>query len=210
MQRARPRSRPMLALLVLAVASCQAPDPRTLPRPGVAITAAPRSLEEQVRELSEASRPGPMHQRLDALVGDWNVRLCDVAADQGERDLAHGEAHIEWVHERRFLAWRATLELAGSTSGFVGYDQRSKQYQLLMISSLSSGMGVASGYGDLDGQGIRFSQEMLDPGTGARLRMTSILRSIAPDHFVLDAMGVDEHGTERVVRRTHYERAVKR
>lgn len=208
MQRALPRLGPIL--VVLALAGCQAPDPRTLPRPGAAIPAEPRSLEEQVRELSAASRPGAMHQRLDALVGDWIVRLCEVAVDQGERELARGDARIEWVHERRFLAWRASLEIAGSTSGFLGYDQRSKQYQLLMISSLSSGMGVASGTGDLDDPGISFSQEILDAGTGARLRMTSILRSLGPDHFVLDAMGVDERGTERVVRRTHYERAVRR
>src|SRR5690349_13184881 len=111
MPRARPSLRansrgPVGALvpvfIVLALGACQAPDPRTLPRPGVAIVTAPRSLEEQVQELAAASRPGPMHQRLEALVGDWSVRLCEVASDQSERELARGTARIEWVHERRF------------------------------------------------------------------------------------------------------------
>jgi hypothetical protein len=76
-----------------------------------------------------------------------------------------------------------------------------------MISSLSSGMGVASGHGDLSGSGIRFTQETLDPASDRRWRMTSSLRLISRDHFVLDALGVDAQGEERVVRRTHYRRS---
>ena len=201
--------RSIVVVWMLATAACQAPDPRQLPRPGPVPAGPPPTLEQQIAELSAASAPGPMHKRLDVLAGDWTVRLCEVAVDQSERDLAHGEAHIAWVHDGRFLQWEAKLDLAGSTSGFLGFDRRQEQYQLLMISSLSSGMGVASGFGDLDGSGIRFSQEMVDPRTGSHLRMSSALRSISPDHFVLDAMGVDEHGVERVVRRTHYQR-VKR
>lgn len=190
--------------------ACQAPDPRASTLLAAA-AAAPRSLDEQVQELSAASQPGSMHARLEALAGDWSVSLCEVAADQREREVARGTARLEWMHGRRFLAWNAELERTGTTSGFLGFDLRSQQYQLLMISSLSSGMGVAIGYGDFAEQGIRFTQELVDPPSGRRLRMTSVLRSIAVDHFVLDAYGVDEAGLERVVRRTHYRRTgVKR
>ncbi|MBI5364028.1 MAG: DUF1579 family protein [Planctomycetes bacterium] len=191
---------------VLAVA-CQAPDPRA-PRPNALVSAAaPRTLEEQVQELAAASQPGAMHARLELLAGLWSVSLCEVAADQRERELARGAARLDLVHGGRFLAWTAELERAGTTSGFLGYDLRHQQYQLLMISSLSSGMGVATGYGDLAGQGIRFTQETVDPPTGRRLRMASVLRALDRDHFVLDSFGVVEQGLERIVRRTPYRRA---
>lgn len=197
----------MLALVLAACVSsgCQAADPRTAPRPVAA--SAPVSLAEQVREAARASTPGARHRELEPLAGDWRVELADVAEDQSERSVAHGEGRLEWVHERRYLAWSARLEGAGTTSGFLGFDLRLGQYQLLMISSLSTGMGVATGYGDLTGQGVRFTLESVDPASGQRARMSSVLRIVDANHFVLDAYGVDAAGRERVVRRTHYRRA---
>lgn len=201
------RTRIAALLGCVLAAACQAPDPRA-PRPNALVPGAmPRTLDEQVLELAAASRPGAMHARLEPLAGVWIVSLCDVGIDQRERALAGGSARLDWVHGGRFLAWTAELDRAGTTSGFLGYDLRHQQYQLLMISSLASGMGVATGYGDLDGQGIRFTQETVDPPSGRRLRMASVLRALDRDHFVLDAFGVDEQGLERVVRRTHYRRA---
>lgn len=195
------------AIVLLLLAACQAPDPRQAPPKGLASSnPVPADLDAQVAELAAASRPSSMHARLEPLAGDWTVRLCEVAEDQGEREWTRGRARLEWVHGGRFLAWTAQLERAGSTSGFLGYDVRNQQYQLLMISSLSTGMGVAYGYGDVAGQGIRFTQETVDPPSGRRMRMTSVLRLLDRDHFVLDAHGLDERGVDRVVRRTHYDR----
>lgn len=199
------RTLAVLSLAAFASTGCQAADPRTTPRAPVAGVAP--SLAEQVREASRASTPGARHRQLEPLAGDWRIELADVAEDQTERSVAHGEGRLEWVHERRYLAWFAHLEGTGTTSGFLGYDLRQEQYQLLMISSLSTGMGVASGYGDLAGQGVRFTLESLEPASGQRARMSSVLRIVDANHFVLDAYGVDGAGRERVVRRTHYRRA---
>jgi Protein of unknown function (DUF1579) len=202
-----PISRSLALALVAALAACQAADPRMEPAGGRAAASGPRTLQEEVATLARASRPGPMHARLRALAGRWTVSLGSVAFDQSEREEARGTAALEWVHDGRFLSWTADIEGTGTTSGFLGYDLRHAQYQLLMISSLSTGMGVATGYGDLEGEGIRFTQEIVDPPSGRRMRMTSTLRLVDADHFVLDAYGVDERGEERVLRRTHYRRA---
>lgn len=194
----------LLTLTSLVCAGCRAADPREVAR--TAAVAPPPTLAEQVRDAARASAPGPMHRRLDTLAGDWRVELTDVAEDQTERPVAHGDARLEWVHDHRYLAWSARLAEAGTTTGFLGYDLRQEQYQLLMISSLSTGMGVATGYGDPAGQGVRFTLESFDPSHGQRARMSSLLRLLGPNHFVLDAYGVDAAGRERVVRRTHYRR----
>ena len=206
-----PTSRSLAVALAAALAACQAPDPRTETTIGRSAPSGPRTLQEEVAMLARASRPGPIHAGLRALAGSWEVSLVSVAFDQSEREEARGTAVLEWVHDGRFLSWAADIGGTGTTSGFLGFDLRHAQYQLLMISSLSTGMGVATGYGDLAGEGIRFTQEIVDPPSGRRMRMTSTLRLVDADHFVLDAFGVDERGEERVLRRTHYRRAgVKR
>jgi hypothetical protein len=185
----------------VAFAACSAPDPRAtfgMPAP----SAAP-AFGEQVRTLAAGSQPGAMHRRLDALVGDWEVTLADVDVAQAETVLTRGAARLEWVHGGRYIAWNASLDHAGTTSGYLGYDLRGSRYQLSMVSSLSTGMGVADGFGDLRGAGIRFTLENFDPASGQRVRLVSVLRSIDADHFVLESLGADE----RVVRRTHHTRA---
>lgn len=189
-----------VAGLGMLLAACSAPDPRER-RPPEA-THAPQPLAEQVHALAISSAPGAMHRRLDPLVGDWTVTLADVAPTQAETVLASGHAHLEWSHGGRYLAWNAQLDSAGTTSGYLGYDLRGSRYQLLMVSSLSTGMGVADGVGDVRGSGIRFTLESFDPASNQRVRLVSLLRLVAPDHFVLESLGADE----RVVRRTHYAR----
>lgn len=186
------------ALAFAALAACSAPDPRTTPATAQPIVAP--AFADQVRTLEAGSRPGTMHRRLDGLIGDWDVALADVDPTQAETVVARGAARLEWVHGGRYVLWSATLEHAGTTSGFLGYDLRGSRYQLSMVSSLSSGMGVADGYGDPRGSGIRFTLENYDPSSGQRVRLVSLLRSIDANHFVLESLGAED----RVVRRTHY------
>lgn len=161
-----------------------------------------------MRDSSRASQPGAQHKKLASLAGDWDLRLMSVEPDQSENELARGTAHLAWLLEGRFLRWEETLDIAGSTTGFLGYDARHGEYELLMISGLSTGMGVGRGTGDLSTGGIAFTLEDFDRQSGQRLRMSSRLRSIAPDHFLLDFLGQDPSGDERVMLRRHYRRAL--
>src|SRR5688572_11773481 len=174
----RPMRTALLLAVVLVPAACQSPDPRASRSANPAIVASAPTFEEQVRALAAGSQPSGAHLRLDPLAGDWRVTLSDVGENGKEVDLTHGTARLAWTHGGRFLSWQAELEGTGTTSGFLGFDLRHDEYQLLMISSLSSGMGVASGHGDLSGSGIRFTQETLDLASDRRLRMTSSLRLI--------------------------------
>ncbi len=134
-----------------------------------------------------------------------------VAVDEqaAETELARGEGELEWKLDGRFLQWTATLSIAGAprtTTGYLGFDVRSKEYELLMISNLATGMQVALGRGDPERDGLRFTLEQLDPETGAGIRAVSVLRLISKDHFALDQLASDGNGHERVVQRHHYRR----
>jgi hypothetical protein len=170
---------------------------------------APPTVEEQAREAERASRPRSEHRALEVLVGKWRTALVDVGVDGSESGSRGGSAVIEWVLGGRYLDWRATLELGGEvheTHGYLGYDLNQREYQMLMISDLASGMSVARGRGDLSGAGIKLVLEVVDPGSGAIRRAQSGLRVVGRDHFVLEQVGMDGEGNERIMRRTHYRR----
>lgn len=195
--------------LVLAAAGCVShpdPAPARLP-PG----ATQPSLAEQAAIQAAASRPGKKHRALDTFVGAWLTSNVAVDAEGRETDPVSGRAAVEWVLGGRYLSIDANLSLPdGAThtwSGFLGYDESLEEYQWLMVSDLSTGMGVAHGRGELTHGGIRFALDVVVPRTGGLARATSVLRATDADHIVLEQIGLDATGVERVLRRTHYQRA---
>lgn len=198
---------------LFTLSACFAPEPARVPR-NIAPVESPRtSIEEQARAAARASEPRSEHRVLETLVGTWNTSVVSVAGDGTESDPRSGVAAIEWVLGGRYLKWDATLDLGTevhATTGFLGYDVNQGEYQLLMISDLATGMGVAHGRGDVGDAGLKFVLDVTEPGTGAVRRAVSTMRATSHDQFVLEQLGQDGAGNERVVRRTHYRRATPR
>jgi hypothetical protein len=198
--------------LCLVLTACVASEPVRAPRRVNAPVPLVETIENQAREAASASRPRKEHRALEALVGIYATRVVGVGPDGEDLDPRPGRAVIESALGGRYLKWDALLDLGSethSTTGFLGFDINQAEYQLLMISDLATGMGVARGRGDLHGTGVRFTIEVPDPESGAVRRAVSILRIVDADRFVLEQIGVDAAQKERVVRRTHYERLKK-
>lgn len=194
---------PIVLLCACATAAPERPQSQSV------APAPPLSLEAQTIELERGSRPGPEHHRLAALCGEWNVTMVSVDERGRETEIARGVGQLESILDGRFVRWSATLGIAGAprtTMGFLGFDLRSKTYELLMISNLATGMEVARGQGDPERGGLRFTLEQVDPASGASIRAISVLRIVSKDHFALDQIANDSVGQERVVQRHHYRR----
>lgn len=194
---------------LLSLVACVASDPRPTERIVPVRLPPPTTIDEQAREAAQNSRPRDEHRALTPLAGRWKTSVVQVDATGAESDPHEGSATIEWILGGRYLQWGAVLGIGGqdyATTGFLGFDANQSEYQMLMISDLATGMGVARGRGDVAERGIRLTLEVVDPSNGAIRRAQSVLRLVDANHFVLDQVGVDERGVERVVRRTHYRR----
>ena len=206
----------LAAALALLLAACETGGrPPSSAGAAAAAVADPVPLDEQVKALSTQSRPGPKHAALGPLAGTWDVVLSDIGADQKETERFRGSATLAWMLGGRFLRWDVSVDfgaMPGTTTGFLGFDSRLDEYELLMISDLAQGMAVARGTGELAGAGLVFTVEQLDPRSGARARSRSRLRLLAADHFILqqlepDAPNSGSGGGEHATRVWHYRRA---
>lgn len=197
--------RTVLGCLLLAVCvGCESTTPRRPAPPRVA-PAEPPNVEAQVEAFEAASRPGPMHKKLVVLVGDWDTSVVRVAPDGTEIPAGSGRTSITPLFEGRYLRWEGTMTLGErtqETTGWLGYDRNVGEYQLCMITSFSSGMGIFHGQGDLAREGILFVLERLDSATGARLEARNRLKVLTPEHFVIEDEDEDRH----VRTRSHYRR----
>jgi hypothetical protein len=205
-----------LSLVVLLWLGCGCETGGTRPPPlgasNAGSTAPAMPLAEQVKQLAATSTPGPKHAALAVLEGEWKVALSSLSASGTETDSFLGEATLTKILGGRFLRWDASIDFGGAsgkTTGFLGYDSRYAEYVLMMISDLSQGMEVARGGGELQGPGIVFTLEQLDPRNGAHVRSRSRLRVIDHGHFVLEQLEPGGDGVDRVVRAWHYRRSTE-
>lgn len=201
------------AVSVLAALAACASDPSQRPPAPAPMPPAPRvSIEDQAASAERASAPGPKHRALEVFAGTWTSVSADIDAAGAEANPRAGRATLTWVLRGRFLRWNQELVLETGTrvtEGYLGWDGFLDEYQLLMVSDLANGMGVARGQGDPRRDGIRLVLDIPTPGTGNVMRATSILRADGPDHFVLEQIGIDSNGREGVQRRTRFTRAAK-
>ncbi len=181
------------------------------PAPRNSVGLPPPSLAEQAAIQETATRPGKHHRALDPFVGAWLTTNVAVDVQARESDAVPGRAAVQWVLGGRYLRIDADLSIEGggthTWSGFLGFDDSTEEYQWLMVSDLSTGMGVAHGRGEFSHGGIRFLLDVIVPRNGSLARAQSVLRAIDADHVVLEQIGTDATGLERVLRRTHYRRA---
>jgi hypothetical protein len=145
------------------------------------------------------------HYSLDPLVGTWTTRFVNVSADGTERPHL-GNAKIMGRGRPLLNGCDARYRAAGARRWATWLSLNRAEYQLLMISDLTTGMSVAHGRGDINAKGIRLTIEVVDPTSGAIKRAQSTLRLVDKNHSLLEQLGVDPQGEERIVRRTHYQR----
>jgi|LakMenEpi03Aug12_release.lakeMendotaPanAssembly.Ray.scaffolds.fasta_scaffold00556_13 hypothetical protein len=166
-------------------------------------------MEDQVEALERLSRPGKQHAKLQSLAGEFRMESARVEPDGSETKTAlTGLARLEWILGSRYLRWDSTAVIDGrefTTHGWVGYDNRIEEYQLSMITSVSSGMAIWHGGGNPLSEGITFVMEQFDQKSGARLRARNRLRILSQELFVTE----DLDSEDRPLQRTYYRRVTK-
>jgi len=194
----------LLAVLLLLTASCESSSSKRS-NPQQPQRAPQADIPEQVSAQEAASLPGPMHKKLDPLIGDWQTTIVQVGPEGMEIPGGTGVTRITQLFGGRYQRWDSVIEVGGKRremTGWLGYDRNAQEYQLSMIMSFSSGMAIYRGQGDLAKDGIVFVLEQMDPKTGAHLRSKNRLKLLTPDHFVSET--VDEDMVAQA--RTHYRR----
>jgi hypothetical protein len=183
----------LCGVLLTLLAACESTNSKSS-KPLPAVRQDAPDIEKQVSAQEAASQPGPMHKKLDPLLGEWQMQVTRIAADGTEVAGGGGVTRITQLFGGRYQRWDAVLEIGShprETTGWLGYDRNAQEYQLSMITSFSSGMGIYRGHGDLAKDGIVFVLETIDPKTGVPMRSRNRLKLVTADHFVIEDVDED-------------------
>src|SRR5262245_9909229 len=160
------------------------------------------SQAQQPPAMVRNGQPGPMHRRLDALVGDWNVDMTFYIAGGTEAKplFANGlTCHREWMTETGNKHMRdITQGTFGANPyyrlGILSYSTMDRRYEWNTVDALNANMmtykgakGSARETGDIVMTGEFTDQGVLgDAYAGKNVRQRTVIRVESPNRHVFD------------------------
>ena len=166
-------------IAAVAVANDKAPSPKLDPK-----------TEEMMKKAEAACAPGPAHQALEPLVGDWNAEVKMWMAPDAPPTVSKGTAKNSWALQGRYVQQDFTGEYVGKPFrgiGFTGYDNVRQKYRNVWLDDMSTTMVTSEGDADAGGKVITLAGSYACPLTGEKNKAaTEIVRIISRDKHVFE------------------------
>ena len=172
---------------------------------------ATTELDQMMKRMEEAGRPGKAHARLNALEGKWKTttRMWMKPGDKAEE--SSGTCAFSWILGGRFLKQELAGEFAGKSFqnlNIIGYDNIREEYAAVWMCDAATGIATSSGQYDPASNAIRGEARFSDPMTGAKDRRTRVEWKLpAGDASIYSEYAKDESGKEYQAFEIVYQRA---
>ena len=164
--------------------------------PALAATAVGSTLlqDEPPSRLDflEEARPGPAHERLAALEGEWEVIFSP--AQGGGETLGEGEART--ILGGRFVEEKVRSEWMGQPFeglGIIGYDNVREEFTMVWCDNMSTGTWYTTG--QMSGTTFTFEGENSDYMTGEANRWGKSVLEMGSDKHTFKGYTKDKSGT---------------
>lgn len=153
---------------------------------------------EMMEAMQASMTPGEAHQRLNPMVGSFDVAMKMWMAPESEAVEGGGTGEHKWVLGGRFLAQTYQGSFMGMPFdgiGYMGYDNIQKKYVSTWIDSM--GTGIMTGEGSYKQDGVfEFWAQYPDPVSGGMTKFREVLKIESDDTHTLTMFIVGADGQE--------------
>ena len=143
---------------------------------------------EMMKKMEAAGKPGPGHQALNALEGNWKAEVKCWMEPGGSPEVSQGTAHASWKLNGRFLEEEFHGQMMGKPftgRTLLGFDNTKQTFNSVWVSDTQTSMFTSEGKGD--NKVITLEGKASCPATGRKdIPMKTVLRVISPDKHVLE------------------------
>jgi len=147
-------------------------------------------LEELMKKAEAACTPGPAHQALEPLVGDWNAEVKMWMAPGEPPTTSKGTAKSTWTLKGRYVQQEFNGEFMGKPfhgMSFTGYDNVREKYRSVWLDDMSTSMVTSEGDADAGGKVITLGGNYACAMTGEKNKETrQIYRILSRDKHVYE------------------------
>ena len=145
---------------------------------------------EMMKKVEAAGKPGPGHQALNALEGNWKAEVKCWMDPAGSPEVSQGTARASWKFNGRFLEEEFHGQMMGKPftgRTLLGFDNTKQTFNSVWVSDTQTSMFTSEGKGDSGNKVITLEGKASCPATGRKdIPMKTVLRVISPDKHVLE------------------------
>ncbi|MBI5852049.1 MAG: DUF1579 domain-containing protein [Planctomycetes bacterium] len=178
------RASALAVLLVLSVAACKSSADPADSTHAANNPFAQLSMEEQMKAMMELATPGAEHQRLQQLVGDWDLTIKMRFGPKEPWQEMPGTIEAKSVLGGRYVVQHYQSTMMGQPFegiGTLGYDRLKKRYTSSWADSMST--WIVRTEGQAEGNAIDYRGMMVDSITPHGRPMRTVERLADPDHW---------------------------
>jgi len=149
--------------------------------------------------ISAAAQPGPEHERLASLAGEWQQEVKVWMEPGSEPVILPGVCINKMILGGRFLQLTAESEFMGEKTesiNIIGFDRRHKAYTLVGFDTWGTYYVTASGSYDDSTKTITMSGEDYDPIAGITQKYDMTLQFMDENKFVMAVILKEETQTK--------------
>ena len=171
----------------------------------VAATALCATVAAVAQEVQEASAPspealarmtpGPMHAKLEALVGSWQVTGKWRMTPDGPWQEFDAPIEREWILGGRFVQETIASEFMGQPFegvGIFGYDNTREEFTMVWFDTMSTGTMFSTGR--MEGTSLTFEGESSNAMTGEKNHWSKSVTDMSGDRHTFTGYGKDANG----------------
>jgi hypothetical protein len=144
---------------------------------------------KMMEDYAKSSQPGPEHEKLKELAGEWNAAIKSWMPDGSPCGTGKGVMTSKMILGDRYLhqSFEATMTGPdGSPMPFKGmgisaYDKGKKKYTGMWIDEMSTGMMISEG--TCDGNVMKSDGEFTDPVSGKPTKTQEITAKVDKDNY---------------------------
>ena len=145
---------------------------------------------EMMRKMEAAGRPGPAHETLKAMTGNWNAEVKCWMDPKGAPEISQGTASIKPILNGRFFEEEFHGQMMGKPFAgrtLLGYDNTKQTFNSVWVCATQTSMFVSEGKADSTNKVITLEGKASCPVTEKKdILMKTVLRVINPNKHVLE------------------------
>ena len=202
--RLRTKTAAALASLALIAGAALAADSKPMAnkdtKPAAPANAGTMGMSEaDMQAMMKAAMPGPQHQHLAKMAGDWTFTNTFWMGPGAPPQTSTGTMHADAVLGGRYVEHHWMGSMMGQPfegHGTEGYDNVSKQWVTTWIDNMGTGMMNGSGTCNDTMSTCTYMSKMWDPTTGKETSMKSVITWVNDNEFHNEMYGPAPDGKE--------------
>lgn len=148
-------------------------------------------MAEMMKKMEALAAPGPEHQKLASLAGEWETEAkCYMAGPGSPPTVTKGVNKAKMILGGRFLQEEFEGDMMGKKFhgiGLLGYDKFNQKYIDTWIDDMGTGIFMCEGNFDANGKVLTQTGKMDDPMTGEKGKeMKLVTRIVSPDKHIFE------------------------